>query len=144
MNMVDPTPAQERERLAAFYAGLNDEELRMLATQANSLTPSARGILQDEVSRRELQIELQDPASTPDHAEPANIVTLRRFRDLPKALIAKGVLDSAGIECRLGDENLIRMDWFLSNLVGGTKLWVNAEDASAAAALLDSSELEGI
>jgi hypothetical protein len=29
---------------------------------------------------------------------------LRRFRDLPDGLAVKSILDSAGIECLLGDE----------------------------------------
>ena len=142
--MVEQSPAQERERLAAFYASLNDEELRLLAAQSETLTPSALLVLREEISRRRLTIELQAPIDASPRAEPANIVTLRRFRDLPDALIAKGILDSAGIACHLGDENLIRMDWFLSNCVGGMKLWVNAEDADAAASLLDSSAPEEI
>jgi hypothetical protein len=30
------------------------------------------------------------------------------------------------------DDNMIRMDWFISNLLGGIKLKVRAEDAEAA------------
>jgi hypothetical protein len=142
--MVEHSSAQERERLAAFYSSLNEEELRILASQSDTLTPAALLVLQEEISRRQLTIELHAPVDASGRAEPSNIVTLRRFRDLPDALVAKGILDSAGIECRLGDENLIRMDWFLSNCVGGMKLWVNAEDADAAASLLDSSASEEI
>lgn len=61
---------------------------------------------------------------------------LRQFRDLPEALVAKTILDSAGIECLLGDENMIRMDWFWSNAMGGVKLWIREESATAAATLL--------
>jgi transposase-like protein len=38
----------------------------------------------------------------------------------------------------LADENLVRLDWFWSNAIGGIKLWVNEEDAEAAASLLDA------
>jgi hypothetical protein len=64
------------------------------------------------------------------------MVTLRRFRDLPEALLAKGSLDSAGIQCVLADDNMIRMDWFYSNAIGGIKLLVDSEDAVEAEALL--------
>jgi hypothetical protein len=52
-------------------------------------------------------------------------------------MIAKSMLDSAGIESFLGDENLVRLDWFYSNLVGGIKLMVREEDADTARKLLE-------
>ena len=76
-------------------------------------------------------------------------IDLRQIRDLSEALLAKSVLDSAGIECFLGDENLVRMDWFWSNLIGGVKIWVRQEDAETAAGLLDQNipdhfDVEGV
>jgi hypothetical protein len=66
-------------------------------------------------------------------------VTWSRFgaQNLPEALLAKGILDSSGIECFLTDDNMVRMDWFISNLLGGVKLLVNREDVEAATAILD-------
>jgi XTP/dITP diphosphohydrolase len=55
------------------------------------------------------------------------LVTIRRFRDLPAAHIALGKLESAGITCELADDEMVRMDWFYSNMVGGVRLQV-AED----------------
>lgn len=66
-----------------------------------------------------------------------DMVTIRRFRDLPEALLAKGSLESAGIECALTDENMVRLDWLISNLLGGVKLQVTPDDAAAAQAILD-------
>jgi hypothetical protein len=66
-------------------------------------------------------------------------VIIRKFRDLPEASIAKSILESAGIECFLSDDNLVRLDWFYSNLIGGIKLLVREEDAEAAIKLLDES-----
>jgi hypothetical protein len=63
-------------------------------------------------------------------------MTVREFRDLPEALLAQGCLQSAGIECTLGDANLVRLDWFYSNAVGGIKLRVKPEDAKAALDIL--------
>ena len=54
--------------------------------------------------------------------EMRELVTIRQFRDLPEALLAKGSLESAGIACFLADENMVRLDWFISNFVGGVKL----------------------
>jgi hypothetical protein len=62
-----------------------------------------------------------------------------RYRDSGEAMIAKSMLDSAGIECFLGDENLVRIDWFYSNLIGGIKLMVREEDADTARKLLEQN-----
>ena len=67
---------------------------------------------------------------------------IRRFRDLPEALLAQTILDSAGIESHLTDENLVRMDWFWSNLLGGVKLHVRDEDTGSALDLLDQAPVE--
>jgi Putative prokaryotic signal transducing protein len=65
------------------------------------------------------------------------LVTLRHFRDIPEALLAKGKLESAGIECVLADGNLVRMDWLLSNAIGGIRLQVDQQDLEFARAVLD-------
>jgi hypothetical protein len=67
---------------------------------------------------------------------------IRRYQLLPEALLSKSILDSAGIESFLADENLIRIDWFYSNLVGGIKLLVRAEDAETASKLLEQETPE--
>jgi len=72
-------------------------------------------------------------------AEPGStnaLITLQHFRDIPEALLAKGKLESAGIPCLLADGNLVRMDWLLSNAIGGLRLQVHQQDAEAARALL--------
>jgi hypothetical protein len=56
------------------------------------------------------------------------LVTLQHFRDVPEALLAKGKLESAGIACALADGNLVRMDWLLSNAIGGIRLQVHVQD----------------
>ncbi len=84
-----------------------------------------------------------------DDSGAGKLVTLRQYVDVPQALLAKSILDSADVECYLGDENMIRLDWFLSNLLGGVKLWVREDDVEAATELLDqhspeSFEVEGV
>jgi hypothetical protein len=64
------------------------------------------------------------------------LVTLWTYRDLPEALIAQGKLEAEGLECFLADDNIIRMDWFWSNLIGGIKLQVAVNDRESAMALL--------
>jgi hypothetical protein len=62
---------------------------------------------------------------------------------LPEAWLAKGILDSAGIECFLVDENMVRMNWFISNLLGGTRFQVNRDNVEEAVALLSEPTPEG-
>ena len=69
-------------------------------------------------------------------SEASKLVIVQRFRDLPEASIAKSILDSAGVENFLADDNMVRLDWFYSNLVGGIKILVREEDVEAAAKLL--------
>ena len=63
------------------------------------------------------------------------MVTIRQFADMSEALLAKGCLESAGIECFLADANITRMEWPLSR---GMRLQVSPEDAETAIALLES------
>ncbi len=63
-------------------------------------------------------------------------VTIATFRDLPEAYLAIGKLESAAIEAYLDDEEIISMDWFWSNAMGGVKLRVHEDDADAAFDLL--------
>ena len=65
------------------------------------------------------------------------LTMIRRYRDLPEALLAKTSLESAGIECFLADENVVRLDWWWSNLLGGVKLFARNEDADAAVKILE-------
>jgi hypothetical protein len=141
---------RERRRLAANYAGMTDGELHKLARHADSLTELAWDTLEDELDRRHLEFPEDDPAdgdAAPEarqQLEMRELVTIRQFRDLPEALLAKGSLESAGIECFLADDNLVRMDWFISNFIGGIKLKVHSTDAANAQRLLDEPILEGL
>jgi len=69
-------------------------------------------------------------------------VMLRRYRDLSEAVIVKSILDAEGIVCVLSDENLVRMDWFWSNLLGGVKLWVRQQDLENAKELINQNPPE--
>jgi len=66
-------------------------------------------------------------------------VMIARYGGVSEALLRKSMLDSAGIESFLGNENLVRLDWFYSNLVGGIKLMVREEDAETARKVLDQN-----
>ncbi|MGA2004847.1 MAG: DUF2007 domain-containing protein [Terriglobales bacterium] len=72
------------------------------------------------------------------------LVTIQSFRELPEAMLAKGMLNSAGIECFLADDNTGRLLGFISNVIGGIRIKVNRADAEAAIALLEQQIPEGV
>lgn len=55
-----------------------------------------------------------------------------------QARAAVSALDAAGIECFLADENVIAIDWAVSQAVGGVKVLVRPEDLSDAQELLST------
>jgi len=161
--MAKIDPEQERKRLAQFYAGQLDGELEKVAEEAYELSDLAREVLRTELERRGISVQLAEhapepvkeapePGDPPEEAlseevlppeelPPSNeetheLVAIRQFRDLPAALLAKGSLESAGIDCVLTDDNVVRLDWFISNAIGGIKLLVDSEDAAEAEQVL--------
>jgi hypothetical protein len=127
----DPEPT-----FADLYRPMSEMELHELATDLHSLVPEARMALAAEFSSRGL--EFAEPASPGE--EPASeyreLVTIRRYRDLSEAIVARGAIESAGVFCFLKDENLVRLDWQVSNFIGGIRLQVAATDVEAAEAIL--------
>jgi hypothetical protein len=150
VNHLDPKEKEEerrqeeRQRLAKTYAGMTDAELQNLARRPESLTDVAWEALDDELDRRDLERLEEEAPEDRTELELRELVTIRQFRDLPEALLAKGSLESTGIECFLADENLVRLDWFISNLIGGIKLKVRAADVENARQILDEPILEGL
>jgi hypothetical protein len=141
-------PERERVRIAGVYSAMSDEELGQIAASGDELSEDARQTLGAEAAKRGLKMEIAPPRGE-DVLEFNEPVTLRQFRDLPDALLAKGSLESAGIQAYLVDDNMIRMDWFISNLLGGVKLKVRPEDAEAANEILNQPipeilDVEGI
>jgi hypothetical protein len=134
--MTMPAPEPERARIASVYSAMSDEELRQIAQSGDELSAAAEEVFRAEMAKRGLQLQ-SSPSLGEDVLEFNETVTLRQFRDLPEALLAKGSLESAGIQAYLVDDNMIRMDWFISNLLGGIKLKVQPEDAEAANEILN-------
>jgi hypothetical protein len=122
------------DELVETYRSASDRELLDLALTYDSLTDAAQSALRAEFGRRGFE-----PPEVPD-APPApefqHLVTVRQYRDLTEAQLAKGILDSAGIFSFLRDENTVRMDWVWSNLMGGVRLQVGEQDRDAAQAVL--------
>lgn len=130
---------KERQRLTALYANMEDGELNRIATDLDSLNDVAREVLRDEMLKRDREVPPQLAAlaaSAKQQAELSEPEIVGRYRDITQAMVAKSILNSANMECFLADDNLVRMDWLYSNLVGGIKLVVRHEDVEAAKKLL--------
>ncbi len=130
-------PDERPEKFAEYYSVMSDGELLEIALRPWLLSDAAWDALEDELDLRGLDLPEPEPAPQISAAEKRDLVTVRKFRDLPEALLAKGSLDSAGIESILVDDNMVRMDWLISNLLGGVKLQVDPENVMAANAILD-------
>jgi len=135
-------PVQERQRLKDVYSHMTDGELQELAEDKASLTGLASQVLGDEMARRELSESQPDLDGSQDETALRPMVTIRSFPDVMQAWLAKSSLESAGIECYLVDDNMVRLDWGISIVLGGVKLRVKPEDAEAALVLLDQPFLE--
>ena len=121
---------------ADLYRSKSELELQALASDWYSLTPEARTALAAEFAHRSLDFVEPPPAEDPDLPEFRDLVTLRQYRDLSEAIVARGALKSAGIFVFLKDENLVRLDWQISNMIGGIRLQVYAADVEAAEEVL--------
>jgi predicted nucleic-acid-binding Zn-ribbon protein len=120
--------------LEALYAAMSDDEMRRLGDEYASLTDEGQALVRAEFKRRSLEVpEVADELS-PDATK--KVTTIRQYRDQAEASMARSVLQSAGIDCFLRDENTIRIDWLWSNLMGGIRLQVAEEDVEAAEAVL--------
>lgn len=130
-------PENEQRDFGARYSAMSDGELLKLALQPWALSDVAWDALEDELERRNLEVPEPEALPQVSALEKRNLVMLRRFRDIPEALLAKGRLESSGIDAVLADENMVRMDWFLSNLLGGVKLFVDSADFTEASNILN-------
>lgn len=119
---------------------MNDGELESIAKDPSSLTAAAQSALATELRRRNLTQETPQVPVGYDEPEFRNLVTIRKFSELQEALLAKGSLESAGIESCLADDNMVRI--FVPTFTGGVRLQVRAEDADAATKILNESNLE--
>jgi hypothetical protein len=120
---------------ADLYRSMSDPELQSLLADWHSLLPEARSALSAEFSFRSLDF-VAPPSSEDASLEFRELVTIRRYRDLSEAIVVRAVIESAGIFCFLKDENLVRLDWQVSNFIGGIRLQVAVPDVEAAEAIL--------
>jgi hypothetical protein len=134
---MTPSP----EDLAAQYMQMSETELMELARSYDGLLEIAQVALRAEFARRGLEPPLVEE---PVEWEFRRLVTVRRYRDLIEAFVGRSLLESAGIPAWVADENLVRMDWFYSNMVGGMRLQVDERDEAAAREILEERAPETI
>lgn len=127
---MTPSP----EDLAAQYAQMSETELVELARSYDGLLEIAQAALREEFARRGLEPPLVEEPEEPGFRR---LVTVRRYRDLTEAFVGRSLLESAGIPAWIADEHLVRMNWFLSNSVGGMRLQVDENDKADALEILE-------
>ncbi len=145
--MTQMDPEAERQRLAKLYAGLSDGELKKVGEDPGTLTESAFQTLQLEMARRQIawpgeNLLFASARQDQKRLEEDGPVVLRVYRDMPEAMTDRMVLDAAGMDCYLYEENMVRLDWLWSNLLGGVKLVVRRIDAEDAHKLLSGGSQE--
>src|ERR1700739_3340047 len=128
---------------AENYAPMSAVELLSLAASYDSLVEPAQDALRAEFARRHMEPPLVEDSGR-DEVTSRRLETLGRYRDRSEAICGGSVLESAGIFCFLRDENLVRMDWQISNFIGGVSLQVGPEDAEPAEELLSQPMPESI
>jgi predicted RNA-binding Zn-ribbon protein involved in translation (DUF1610 family) len=122
---------------AERYAAMSETELMDLARRYDELVDRAQTALRAEFARRGLEPPLiEEEDDPPAEEDNPDLVTVGRYRDSPEAFVARAVLEDAGIECFLRDENTVGLDWLLSNAIGGMRLQVAAKDEAAAMEVL--------
>lgn len=60
------------------------------------------------------------------------MVTIATFSKPEEAHLFRTRLEAAGIAAYLQDENMVQMDWFYSNAIGGVRVQVSEEDLESA------------
>ncbi len=128
---MNPSP----DELARNYEEMSESELVEVARSYDSLTELAQTALRAEFAGRHLDPPMIEEVDNPEASEPG-FITVRRYRDLSEAIVARSLLESAGIRAYLRDENLVRLEWQISNFIGGIRLQVERADETAAAEIL--------
>ena len=112
---------------------MSETELMELARSYDDLQEVAQAALRAEFARRGLEpplVEEPDELRVPSTSD---------GKALSGSVEASGrsLLESAGIAAWIADENLVRMDWFYSNAVGGMRLQVDENDEAAAREIIE-------
>jgi hypothetical protein len=93
-----------RDDFVRHYQSLTDAQLQEIASDWGSPLDDAKAALVEESFRRTLVLDILDieEAEAPsDEVTYRDLVTIRRYRDLSEAIVARAVVESAGIFCFL-------------------------------------------
>ena len=115
--------------LGGLQTWIPEQEIKLMV-RGEDVEAATQILEQQEVSQPPENSKLEESGTS------GKPVVLRRYRDMPEAFVAKSVLDAAGIESFLQDDNVVRMDWLWSNAMGGIKLIVRENDAEEAEKIL--------
>jgi len=131
----------EHDRIRQEYGEMSEIELMDVARAYDGLRSEAQTLLREEFDRRSLQPPLIEEETQLAYQ---HLVTVAKYRDLSEAIVARAALETADIPCFLKDENMIRMNWGVSNFLGGLRLQVPESDATKALELLGEPRPESI
>lgn len=134
--------SESAKDFAARYAGLSESQLMELARHYDTLVEPAQSALRAEFTHRNLEPPIIEEESI--RPEFRKLVTMRHYRDLSAAIVARSLLEASNIPAYLFDDNLVRLSWQISNLIGGIRLQVDESDQEAAEEVLSQPVPEGI
>jgi hypothetical protein len=69
-------------------------------------------------------------------------VLLAQYFNVPEAMLAKSILESAGIESFVANSNIARLYWLIPNVFAGPKFFVRSDDLEAAKSILEKTPPE--
>ena len=130
----------------SIYSGMDDGELLALAEELDTLTDEAQDALLGELRNRHLdqvanrlhQEHLSERAIPLETS--LKLVTIATFNDPFSANLAKGKLESEGIECFTASEHRLGRSWGAGNMVGPIELQVKEPDVERADKVLKEIE----
>lgn len=71
------------------------------------------------------------------------LITVASFSKPEEAHLLRLRLEAGGVPAHVQDENLVQIDWLLSNAIGGVRVMIEEEDADLAREILsDDTEAE--
>jgi len=132
-------PVAEPKRAAlrtTAFDQMSHRQILRAVERFDELSEADKAALQGELASRGLEMVDEGADADVPAGEEARLVTVARYRDMPEAVVARAVLESAGIACYLRDENTVHMDWAISNAIGGMRLQVDTGDEAAAREIL--------
>ena len=130
----------------SIYSGMDDGELLALAEELDTLTDEAQDALLGELHNRHLDQEADrlHREHLSERAVPSEtslkLVTIATFNDPFSANLAKGKLESEGIECFIASEHRLGRSFGAGGMLGPIELQVKESDIERADKLLQEIE----